>query len=102
MKCCHCGTPGPSPCPSCLELLSDLGEEPEELQPQPAPAVTHRGGPFEPTQADIEAYETMSERGSFRPFTDVRPKQLPSHARNKWGRAISNWKNAGYPDVPKK
>ena len=102
--CIHCNGPVTPPsevCESCVELLSDLGEE-DEPQPRPAPVVAHKPGPFEPSQADVQAYSVMSERGAFRPFDQVRPKQLPSHARNRWGKAISNWKDVGGPDVPKK
>ena len=63
-NCIHCGlsTPSGRVCGSCLDLLSDLGEE-DEPQPRPALVATHRPGRFEPSRADVEAYETMSERG---------------------------------------
>jgi|GEM_PF-2336683 hypothetical protein len=103
-RCIHCGSRVAAPievCESCLDLLSDLGEE-DEPQPQPAPIAPHRPGRFEPTQADIQAYCELSERGSFRPLGEIMPKARPSHARNKWGRAIEAEKRSRRdPDVPK-
>ena len=101
-KCIHCLAPVTSPaevCEACLDLLSDLGEE-DEPQPQPAPIVAHRPGPFEPSPEDWAAYREMSERGAFKPLDQVRPKQLPSHARNRWGKAIASTLRRD-PDIPK-
>ena len=84
--------------PAIRELLEGLEDEPE---PQPQPANVVHAGRFTPSQEDVQAYSVMSERSSFRTFTDIRPKERPYHARGKWGRAISSWKNAGLPDVPK-
>jgi hypothetical protein len=105
-KCIHClgrVKPPAEICEACLDLLSDLGEEEEpEPQPRPAPVATHRGGPFEPSREDLQAYCELSERGSFRPFDDVRPKQRPSHATDRWGKALASLKRSRRdPDVPK-
>ena len=68
-RCIHCNGPATAPsqvCGSCLDLLSALGEEDEEPQPQPALVAPHKPGRFELSQEDIEAYEAMSAAGSFR------------------------------------
>jgi len=100
-RCIHCLAPVNPPdevCESCLDLLSDLGEDVVEPPPRPAPQP-HQ--PFHPTAEDWAAYRTLSESGSFLPFDSIRPKQLPSHARNKWGKAIASTSRRD-PDVPKK
>lgn len=103
-KCIHCLAPVTSPaevCEACLDLLSDLGEEDEpQPQPQPAPVAPHRGGPFEPSQEDWAAYRELSERGAFKPFDKIRPKERPPHVTSKWGKAIASWSRRD-PDVPK-
>ena len=85
--------------PAIRELLEGLEDE---TDPQPRPAPQPRPGQrFEPSQADIAAYSAMSERGIVPAVPDVRPKERPHHATNRWGKALKNWKNAGLPDVPK-
>lgn len=100
-RCIHCGggvAPPVQVCQACVDLLSDLGEDVVDPPPQPAP-VNHTGR-FEPSQADVQAYCELSERGAFKPFDQVRPKQLPHHATNRWGKAIASWSRRD-PDVPK-
>ncbi|HKM56588.1 MAG TPA: hypothetical protein VJY33_24500, partial [Isosphaeraceae bacterium] len=58
------------------------------VEPPPRPAPVNRTGRFEPTQSDIQFYEELSQRGSFRPFTEVRPKERPGYSRGRWGKAI--------------
>ena len=60
-----------------------------DVEPPPQPAPAGHTGRFEPAAEDWAAYRELSERGSFRPFDQIRPKQLPSHARDRWGRAIA-------------
>lgn len=101
-RCIHCNGPVTAPsevCESCVELLSDLGEE-DEPQPQPAPIVAHRPGPFEPSPEDWAAYRELSERGAFKPFDKIRPKERPPHVTNRWGKAIAS-RSRRDPDVPK-
>jgi hypothetical protein len=106
-RCIHClgrVEPPAEVCEACVDLLSDLGEEDEPppqappVGPQPAP-VNHTGR-FEPTPEDWAAYRELSERGSFRPFDQVRAKQPPSWSRNKWGKAIASTSRRD-PDIPK-
>jgi len=92
-RCIHClgrVEPPAEVCEACLDLLSDLGEDVVEPPPQPArePAPVNHTGRFEPTQADIQAYEELSQRGAFRPFDQVRAKEPPGHTRGRWGRAV--------------
>lgn len=109
-RCIHCGArvaPPVEVCESCVDLLSDLGEE-DELQPAPAsdrgPAapVKHTGR-FEPTAEDDRQLLEMELRGAFRPLTQLNvPKARPSHATNKWGRAIEAEKRSRRdPDIPR-
>ena len=105
-RCIHCGArvaPPVEVCESCVDLLSDLGEEDEPQPmppppPRPAPRPRPRTGRYEPTAREIAEYEELSERGSFRPL----PKQLPHHVTNRWGKAIASLKRSRRdPDVPR-
>jgi hypothetical protein len=101
-RCIHCLAPVTAPaevCESCLELIADIGAD-DYVEPPPQPAPVNHTGRFEPSPEDWAAYRELSERGSFRPFDQVRPKQLPSHARNKWGKAIASTSRRD-PDIPK-
>jgi hypothetical protein len=100
-KCIHCLAPVIPPaevCPACIDLLSDLGDD-LVVEPPPRPAPVNHTGRFEPAPEDWAAYRELSERGSFRSFDQVRPKQLPSHATNRWGKAIASWSRRD-PDIP--
>jgi hypothetical protein len=107
IRCIHCLNSGMWPnevCPRCLELLADLGEEayvpppPRPTRrasaPQPRPEPVR---PFAPTAEDDAAYRDLLSRRSFEPFHRVRPKQLPSHARDLWGKAIDAEKRRPKP-----
>jgi hypothetical protein len=99
-RCIHCLRPGPSPCRQCLELIADIGAD-DYVEPPPRPAPVIHTGRFEPSQADVQAYCELSERGAFRPFDQVRPKQLPHHVTNRWGKAIASLKRSRRdPDIP--
>ena len=91
-RCIHCGgrvTPPVQVCQACQDLLSDLGEE-DEPQPQPAPVVTHQGGRFEPTQADIQLTRKCPSAARSSRSTKCVPSSCPHHATNKWGKAIAS------------
>jgi hypothetical protein len=100
-------TPPAEVCEACIALLSDLGEYDDDYEPPPAPpsqpAPRPRGtGRYEPTAEDDAAYRDLLARRSFEPFDQVRPKQLPSHATNRWGKAIASLKRSRRdPDIPK-
>lgn len=90
-RCIHCLAPVIPPaevCEACLELIADIGAD-DYVEPPPRPAPVNHTGRFEPTPEDWEAYRELSERGAFRPLSEIRPKQLPHHATNRWGRAVS-------------
>ena len=102
-RCIHCGgrvQPPDQVCESCLELIADIGAddyvEPPPPRPAPQPAPDR---PYQPTQADIQAFSELSERGSFRPLTETLPRAKPYHARGRWGRAIEAEKRR--PEPPK-
>jgi hypothetical protein len=81
-------------------------DEPDE-QPVTTPATPPRPAqePFTgPSEADRSWAAEASARGSFLPAIRVpgmcRPRGLRKNDR--WGKALSNWKDAGCPDVPPK
>ena len=91
-RCIHCGAPLAPPrtvCPSCEDLLSDLGEYDDDYEPPPPRGVTLRSGRYEPSADEVRCYEELSGRGSFRPLCDVKPKAPPSWSKSKWGKAVA-------------
>jgi hypothetical protein len=107
-RCIHCLAPVTPPaevCESCVCLLDDLGEYDDDYEPPPSPVPPPQPRPpgrFQPTVEDDRQYRDLLARRSFEPFDQVRPKQLPSHATNRWGKAIASLKRSRRdPDIPK-
>jgi hypothetical protein len=71
-----------------LDGIEDLDEPDEPPAPQPPPRPA---GPYHPTQRETQEFCELSERGSFRPLTQVKPKAPPSWSRSKWGKACNEW-----------
>jgi hypothetical protein len=58
---------------------------PETGPSEDKPTKTGQGGPFHPTQEDIQAYSEMSERGAFLPTIKTGLTPPARKRRGKWG-----------------
>jgi hypothetical protein len=81
--------------PRIRELLEGLDEPEDEPPPPPQPPQQRprprprRTGRYEPTAEEWRCYCELSERGSFRPLTQLDvPKPRPGHTRDRWGKAV--------------
>jgi hypothetical protein len=71
---------------------------PSEVGKAPTP---RQEGRFEPSMEDRAWAAEMSAKGLLGHHT--RPLKAPRiRERGRWGTALKNWKDAGYPEVPPK